>query len=480
MSAFAGFIGGAYLARSSSLDSQRLVNLYPEKDDSGIGKNVAALYGAPGTRLLVALGGSAGVRGVWTPTSGDMIAVRGATVYRVSSGWTATSVGAMGTTTGPVSITDNGLEAVIVDGTNGYVLNIVTNEFTQIVDAAFYGADKVDYLDDYLIFNRPGTGQFYITAAGSVAFDALDFASAEGSPDVIVTFIVDHRQLIIFGTESGEIFENTGNADFPIERAGNVFIEQGCAAKFGICKIDNSIFWIGSGKTGSGIIWRLDGARPTRISTHAIEFAIQGYSTIADCTAFAQQQDGHSFVWFTFPTAGKTWVFDASTGLWAERAYLDPNTRTLGRHRANCHAFFNGTHVVGDWENGNLYALDLNYYSDNGADMPAIRASSYVSNPDYRRMRHDALQVDFETGMGTQTGQGYDPQAMLDWSDDGGKTWSREHWRPIGKVGEYADRVRWKQLGTDKGKGRVYRVTITDPVKRVLCAASIEVQGLTS
>lgn len=473
------FVGASYTARSTNLNCQRSVNLYAEKDESGTGKNVAALIGTPGLRLLATLGGSGGVRAVWTPTTGDMIAVQGASVYRVSSAWSATLLGTIGTTSGPVSISDNGLVAVIVDGsTAGWVVTLSTSVLTQITDPDFYGADKVDYLDDRFVFNRPGTGQFYIAGFGDTTFDALDFASAEGSPDNIVSFIVDHRQVLFFGEQSGELFENTGNATFPIERAGNVFIEQGCAAAFGIAKIDNTVFWIGGNKTGSGIIWRLDGARPVRISTHAIEFAIQSYSTLADCSAYAYQQDGHSFVVFSFPTAGKTWVFDASTSLWHERAYLNPATGTLGRHRSNCHAFFAGLHVVGDWENGKLYALDLDYFTDNGDPLPRIRAAAHISDGDYKRIRFDALQIDFEAGTGTQTGQGVDPQAMLDWSDDGGHTWSSEHWRDIGAVGKYKNKARWRQLG--QAKDRAYRVTVTDPVKVVIIGAASKAVGLTS
>jgi hypothetical protein len=473
------FVGGAYQARSTNLNAQRCINFYAEKDESGTGKNVAALIGTPGLRLLATLGGLGGLRALWTPTTGNMIAVQGASVYSVSSSWAATLLGTITTTTGPVSIADNGITAVLVDGsTNGYTVTLATSVFAQITDPDFLGADRVDYIDDLFVFNRLDTGQFYISGFGNTVFDGLDFASAEGSPDVIVSFIVDHRQLVIFGTESGELFENTGNRDFPLERAGNVFIEQGCAAKFGIAKIDNTVFWLGSGKTGNGIIWRLDGARPVRISTHAIEYAIQNYSTLADCVAYAYQQEGHSFVSFNFPTASKTWVFDASTGLWHERAWLNPATGTLGRHRSCCHAFFNNTHVVGDWENGKLYALDLDYFSDNGDAMPSIRAAAHISDGDYGRIRFDRLQIDFEAGTGTQTGQGVDPQAMLDWSDDGGKTWSSQHWRPIGRVGKYKNRARWKRLG--QAATRAYRVTITDPVRRVIIGASSKAVGLTS
>jgi hypothetical protein len=472
------FVNGAYLARSTNLDAQRCVNLYPEKDESGTGKNVAALIGTPGLRLLLTLPGSGPVRGEWTPTVGDMIAVQGNAVYRVSSSWVATFVGNIRTSSGPVSISDNGIDAVLVDGPYGYVMNLSSSSFGQISDPAFYGADRVDYIDNYFVFNRPGTSQFYISGLGNTTLDALDFASSEGSPDVIVGFIVDHRQVLFLGTESGELFENTGNIDFPIERSGNVFIEQGCCAAQSITKIDNTIFWLGGNKKGNGIVWRLDGARPVRISTHAIEFAIQNYSRIDDCIAYAYQKEGHSFVVFIFPTAGATWVYDAATNLWHERAYLDPGPGTLGRHRSNCHCFFGGEHVVGDWENGNLYALDLDYFTDNGDPLPRIRTAAHISDGDYTRIRFDGLQVDFEAGTGTQTGQGADPQAMLDWSDNGGKTWSNEHWAAIGKTGEYEDRVRWRRLG--KARQRTYRLTITDPVKVAIIGASSDAVGMTS
>lgn len=447
-------------------------------DGSGTGKNVAALIGTPGTRLLATLAGTGGVRACFTPTTGPMIAVRGSSVYSVTSAWSATLLGGIATSSGPISIADNGTSICFVDGANGYVIDMVTMVMTQISDPDFYGADRVDYIDGYFIFNRPGTEQFYISSLGGTDFDALDFASAEGAPDNIVTLIVDHRQLLIFGSESGEMFEDTGNADFPFQRSGGVFIEQGCASKHGVTKIDNTVFWIGSNKAGSGIIWRLDGTRPVRVSTHAIEFAIQNYSTLSDCIAYAYQQEGHSFVVFIFPTAGATWVYDASTNLWHERSYLNPATGTYGRHRSNCHAFFGGLHVVGDWENGKLYALDLDYFTDNGDPLARIRVEPHVFDGDYKRLLEGRLQIDFEAGVGTQTGQGFDPQALYDHSDDGGHTWKPTRSTGIGRVGQYSKRAIWRRNGMFRD--RVRRITVTDPVRVILIGASADIQVLES
>lgn len=464
------FVGAAYQSRSSNIAAERCVNLYPEVSGTGDAKTVAALIGCPGKRLLVSLAGIGGIRALFMPSNGNLIAVRGNRVYRVSSAWVGTQVGTLATSAGVVKIKDNGTDAFIGDGTYGYTLNLLTNAFTNVTDPDFTGSDCVEFIDGYFIFNRPNTQQFFISGLYTTDFDALEFASAEGAPDNVVSILADHRELWIFGDSTTEVFQNTGNVDFPFERLGGAFIEHGCAAKHSVAKLDNTVFWLGKDENGQGMVWRAQGYTPARVSTHAIEHAISGYGDISDAFGWTYQQEGHSFYVLTFPTAGKTWAFDAATGLWHERAYRNPSDGSLTRERSSCHAFFGDEHVVGDWESGNLYALDLDYYSDNGDPMPAIRATGYVKNPDNREMRFNALHVDMETGVGLETGEV--PQAMLRWSANG-KTWSNEHSRSIGAVGEYIARARWTRLGKDRQ--RIFELTITDPVKRVILAANADV-----
>lgn len=466
------FVSGAYTARSTNIAADRCVNLYPEIAGTSDAKSVVALIGCPGSRLIVAIPGTGEIRGEYVPSVGDAIVVRGGSVYRLSSAWVETFVGTLLTSTGRVSISDNGTVACIVDGTYGYIVTLATNAFAQITDPAFLPADIVDYIDGYFIFNRSGTQQFFISELLGTTFDALDFASAEGSPDLLIGMIVDHREVIMFGTNSVEVFYNSGNADFPIERQ-NTSIEIGCSAKFSPAKADNSVIWLGSSKNGGPMVWRMQGYSPVRISTHAIEFAIQGYSDVSDAFAYSYQAEGHTFYVLTFPTGNATWVYDISTNLWHERAYRNATTALLGRHRSNCHMWFGGEHVVGDYENGNLYALDLDYYSDNGDMLPAIRAAGHVSDSDYMFLYWHSMQVDIDAGVGIVTGQGSDPVIALDWSDDGGKTWSNEKWATMGAIGEYRARAIWRRLG--RSRDRIPRITITDPVKRVILGAQANI-----
>lgn len=472
------FVGGAYQSRSLNFDCQRCVNLYPVIGESGNAKSVRALFGTPGLRLLATLDGSGGIRGLYRPATGDAIAVRGSTVYRVASDWTATEVGSIDAEETQVSMVDNGTVAVLVTGSYGYVLNLSTNDLTQITDGAFYGASRVSYNDTYFIFERPGTNQFYIAVerGGELQFDALDFASAESNGEPIVSHIINHNELLLFKQTVTEIWRDTGGTDFPYSRDGNAAIEQGCAATHSVAALDNTVFWLGRDKTGQGVVWRMNGYTPMRVSHDGVERAIQGCSDISDAIAYAYQQEGHVFYVLTFPTGGATWVYDVATQLWHERAYLNPATGDFERHRSNCHAFFGGQHVVGDWENGNLYALDLSYYSDNGDPLVALRSAPHIADGDYARIRFNSIQVDIEAGVGLPSGQGSAPLMMIRWSDDGGHTWSTLRTMSMGAIGKYKARARLNRLGMSRD--RVFEVSISDPVKRVIIGASVDAQGM--
>lgn len=465
------FVGASYQERSKNLDCQACVNLFPVQGESGTAKSVIALYGTPGTRILATAAGGA-IRGMHTPTDGgNAIVVSGSFVYRMDNSFVLLKIGEIDDLVTPVKIDDNGLQAVIVTGPNGYVVDMAQNTVTQIADGSFYGADTVDILNTYAIFNRPNTNVFYISGANEITFDALDFASAESNYEPIVNFIVNHDEILFLKKTVSEIWRATSSADFPFARDTNASIEVGCAAKYSVAAMDNSVFWLGANTEGTGIVYRLNGYTPVRVSTNAIESAIASYSTISDAVAYTYQQEGHTFYVLSFPTGGVTWVYDASTGLWHNRAYLDPSTGLLERHRSNNHITFAGKNVVGDYENGNIYELDLDYYQDGNDPMPAIRAASHISTSDYGWVIHHRLQVDIEPGIGLNVGQGVDPVALLDWSNDGGKTWSNKHAARMGAMGNYETRLRWNRLG--RARDRVYRLTISDPVKRVILGASL-------
>lgn len=469
------FVGPSYSSRVKNADAQRCVNLYPEMNGP-TSKTVAALIGTPGLSLWTSLPAGP-VRGLLRFSAELSVAVCGSHVYTINQDGVATDVGLITAGDQPVGMASNGFVVMIVTGPTGFVLNPSTGVLSAINATAFTGADVVWFLDGYFVFNKPGTGQFQITNVYGTDIDDLDFATAEGSPDLLLSLIVDHRELWLLGENSTEVYFNSGNADFPFERIQGAFIEQGCAAKFSVAKMDNSVFWLSADDRGQGMVMRAVGYQPQRVSNHALEYALAQYDRIDDAVAYTYQQEGHMFYALNFPSANATWVYDSTTNMWHERAWRDPANGSLHRHRAICQMAFDNGIVVGDHTNGKLYKLDLDVFTDAGDPIARIRTCPHIADQDYRYQFFDALQIDMETGVGLSSGQGSDPQAMLQWSTDGGYTWSNELWAPIGMLGERRTRVRWRRLG--RSRDRVFRVTITDPVRVAIVGASVLVrQGL--
>ena len=443
------FIGGSYMLRNVVAEAQRCVNLYAEIDETREGKSVGQLVGTPGL-VAVTTGLNGPVRADYSPSSGERIVVAGRKAYRMA-GDAAIEIGSLNTQSGYVDVADDGTTAVIVDGPFGYFVTLADNTFAQITSDAFYGSDSVAYIDGYFLFNNPGTGQFYI--ATGTTFDALDFATAEGAPDPVIGLIELQRELWLFGRDSIEVWFNSGDVDFPFQRIGGGYIEHGCASAGSIVRLDNSVFWLGRDTYGGAIVWRGAGYTPQRVSTFAIEQEFAGYVT-SDAVAYGYQQDGHPFYVLSFPSEDRTWVYDASSGLWHERAWRDPSG-ILHRHRSNCHNYDGSIHRVGDWETGTIYRLDTSEATDNGALITRIRSTPHISN-ELKRTRMDTLQIDMATGVSPQ---GQDCKALLDWSDDGGRTYVQTLTASIGPVGGYKTRLLWRRLGMSRD--RVYRLNIT-------------------
>jgi hypothetical protein len=253
-------------------------------------------------------------------------------------------------------------------------------------------------------------------------------------------------------------------------------------------------------------VYRSQGYSGVRISTHAVEFAIQGYEVISDAIGYTYQQEGHPFYVLVFPTANATWVYDAATGAWHERAGFS-NGQFI-RHRSNCYTTFNNTSIVGDYENGKIYSLSLDVYDDAGSIQKWLRSwrALPAGQNNLKRTAQHSLQLDCETGTNytvdevvivdimaddgyylvtedsdfligevTETQPG-NPQVMLRWSDDAGHNWSNEHWVNMGQYGAYGTRAIWRRLGmTTKLRDRVYEVSGTDAVKIAIMGAELEV-----
>jgi hypothetical protein len=464
------FATNSYKSRSLPLSAQRCLNLFAEQAPQDA-RSPVILYGSPG---LVAWGtiGSGPIRLLYE-MAGILYAVSRDQLYRVSSSGVGTLIGTLAgqeRTDYPLFAADNGTQLAITNYGTGQasVYDTATALLSPISDPDFPRASSCAYVDGYHVFARRDSGQWFISSLlDASSYDALDFATAETYPDLLVRVFVDHREVWLFGTKSTEIWSNTGAADFPFARISGTVLERGCGAAASVSKMDNSVYWLAE----DGVVYRAAGYQPARISTHALEYAIEGYGDVSDAAGFTFTMEGHSFYVLTFPSAPATWIYDAATGLWHERESRDDEGRDLGRWRVSAYAKCYDRHICGDYETGALYTLDLDTGTEAGLAIKRVAVSPALAVGG-NRMTCSRIELEMETGVGLTTGQGSLPQAMLEWSDDGGRSWSNEHWSTFGAIGAYRRRARWYRCG--QFRERYIRLTISDPVKVAILGATAE------
>jgi len=327
-----------------------------------------------------------------------------------------------------------------------------------------------------------------------------------------VALIVDHREVYLMGEASSEVWVDAGLFPFPFQRIPGTSTQHGIAAQNSLARLGNSFAYVSRNLRGQGQIMQMNGYIPQRISTHAVENTLTN-QYIDDAVAWTYQLEGHEVYVVSFPTINITWAYDVTTGLWHKWLYVN-NFNQYQRHRGNCSCVFQGMVLVGDYANGKIYELDNTNYTDDGNTIRRIRRAPHIVS-DFQRQYFEELQIQFQPGVGL-TGLSQSPnlfiqapyiiaptatltipatqnvvlgiqntintltpttfpQAMLRWSDDGGSTWSNEHWVTIGQTGKYQNRAIWRRLG--QARDRVFEVSITDPVNAVIVSANLKASG---
>ncbi len=464
------FLGGAYTGRSSNVSPSTCINLFFEK-------------GVDGESLV----GTAGAVSRVTPKFGEVrggIAyndlayfVVGDTLYEVNSAWTATSRGTLNTSVGRVVMAHNGVrtganqQIMIVDGTFGYIYDNTTSTLSQITDSDFVATDAVVFIDGYFLYIQAGkSDRFWITSQyDGTAIDSSDFATAEGWPDHLQSVIADNREVFLFGTETLEIWYNSGDTDNTFQRFQGGFKQHGCAAKFSPARFDNSVMWLSRNDRGDGLIVTLgNGYQPSVVSSPELNYQISRYKNIDQAFAYSYQHEGHEFYVITFPGNDATWAFDASTKSWHRRAH-EIGGHFPSRERYSCHVFAFGKHLFGDYLNGNIYELDGSIGTFDGGRVERERTTMSVSDEENRR-RLSSLQLDMEEGIGDGS-TANDDQFWLSYSKDGGHTYSNEVMKSAGERGKWKTRVIWRRLG--KARNWIFRIrtwTTARPVFKGLIA----------
>lgn len=460
-------LGGAYSSASLIAAAQRCINLYPETVPEKTKEGVHAVHRMrAGRRFLSGPPNPGRGRCLYrATTTGDLYAMVDTSVYWIDPNYKWTLLGnVFSPGSSPAYMIDNGQSIMLVDGSpNGYAINLTTRAFTTIGDPNFLGADMVDVMDTFIIFNIINTGNWGATLSNQIAFNALDFGSITAFPGIIRSLAVVEREVWLLTDLAGEVWYNAGLQGFPFQEAPSVVIHHGTCAKYSIAKNDTQVYWLSQSPQGNKMAMTNNGRAAKRISNFAIEEEWKEYPTVGDAVGGCYQVGGHNFYALHFPTADRTWVYDEALGdpdvAWHEENYLDVNG-ILRRMRDCFYTLAYDQNLSLDWSTGSLYAIDNKTYVDQTSATQSqpiawLRRLPHEVGDKFERTVWDWLIADVEVG--EDPGAGISPLISLRWSDDRGKSYGNYVTQNLGTAGQYDTTVTWWNLG--QARDRVFELS---------------------
>lgn len=463
--------GPAYDTGIPMQNGQKLINWYLEQDQAG-GKHQLILRPTPGMTTFCTISGRSTIRGL-IQYRGILYAIADHYLYSVSSAGVATLIGGLATTTAhtttQVRHAAYGNQIIILDSGYGFVYNTSTLTLTQVADPDFpSNVSDVTVQDGYFIVSKENSENFYVSEPGdALTWDPLDVFESGANGDYLVAMVSDHKELWLLNSRSIEIWYQTADPNALFQRREGGVLNVGIVAARTLVQADNTLFWLSQDDSGQNLVMRANGYTPTNITNAAVAAKLSEYTTVSDAFAYTHRVGVHHFYVLTFPTEGKTWVYDMSNEQWHERQSYIGSDYT--RHRGNCAAFCYSKSLVGDYQAAKIYQYSTTTYDEDGAILKRQRVTQPLPFQAYFTSIYD-LEIDFEPGVGLSSGQGSDPQVMLRVSVDGGHTFGSALYRSLGAQGAYTKRARWDTLGY--GRDWVFEITVTDPVNAVLLGAT--------
>ena len=473
----APLFGAGTAGKSFAVTRQRRLNVYFEDRKDG-DKTKVAVYGTPGLVLNFSPTTPLGLplRGL-QGTQSALYLLAYNQFQSVNSSGTALATGTLASVSGTVSIAYSPSQVVTVDGVSAYLYVPATLTFSTIAGFTATGARTITFIAGFFVAEQPGTQQFWVSnfQDGST-WNALAFASAVSDSDNMLAVDNLSGNLVLFMQQGMEFWQNVGASPQPFAPVLSAANPWGLAAIFSRAHIiaandQDSIIFLGQNSGGQVQCVQVTGFSPKVISDPDLEAIWNSFAVTSDATGYDYQVDNHRFYQLNFPTGNRSFLYDVSTGIWSE-VQTGPSVIPV-RHTGNLATYFAGQTLIADYATNNVYRLDPTTYTDNGVTIIRQLVTRHVLS-NFNRIRVSLLYLDMETGVGLQTGQGSNPQIMLEYSKDNGRTWSAQRWVSSGLVGQYLTRVLWRRFGSTRDA--TWRITMSDPVKFVITEGAFRVR----
>lgn len=462
--------GDGIKSKSAVVTSQRRLNCYYEVREDG-DKSKVVVYGTPGLVPFFQAANSplgAPMRAMFG-TQSDLFVISYNLFQRISPNGTFIDGAIINTNSGLCSIALLQDQVIFVDGSVGYRYIPSVPVFNTLGGSFPNGARTIAQVSGFFVAEQPSSQRFWVSNFGDGnTWGALSFASASAYSDNILAVDNLGGNLIIFSEQHMEFWQNAGLTPQPFVPILSATNEYGLAAIFSRAHVDQSICFLVQTREGQVQIGQLNGFRVDIVSTADLDYVMNQFTTVSDAVGLSYERGKHKFYQITFPTANRSFLLDCSTRLWSE-VQTGPSI-VPSRHWGHLSTYYAGSVIISDYATNQVYKMSDDVYTDNGQTIVREIVTRHVMS-DFNRIRISLLYLDMETGVGLQTGQGSNPQIMLQYSKDNGRTWSAERWVSSGLVGQYLTRVLWRRFGSTRDA--TFKIRMTDPVKFVITEGAL-------
>lgn len=446
-----------YQSRSIGANGQRLVNMYYEPNPEG-SEFPFTLYSRPCLQEWLDLGTDKPVQGI-TVFNGYLYAVSNDRLYRIDTDKNVTDSALIVTGGNLCQFDATSIELGILTDIAGFytvsTINAVSNR-TLLLTANGVLPRSLTAFDEYFLVSD-GQSFYGSNPLNSGVWDPLFYFTANEKGDDLVQIMGFNNSLWAFGTDTYQVFYNTGGDNNSVEEQtfqnidGSSNTTRGCASKFSIVKEDNRLFFLGN----DGVFYTMQGYSPQKISTPAIDYAISKFSIFTDCESFVCNVAGNKFIVNNFPDAEKTFVYHINYDKWYEWGMSESDL-----FAGKCYAFFDNKALIGDRSNGKIYTLSLEQFTDDGEIVPRVIDLPPIYS-DGNWIFHEEMRIGVDTGYVPASGQGSNPYLAVSYSDTRGASFGAERLLPLGQRGDYAKTIRTHSLG--RSRHRIYRLRYTEP-----------------
>lgn len=461
--------GPTYQSRSRPLSSQVTQNWYQQFNEQQ--KDSYVMLPFPGLKLL---GNVTGKDRGFHRMSEINYQVKGAGLYSVDRFGAHTLKGTI-PGVGYTIIADDGINMFIVSDLKVWQYSTATNAITEVTNVNITGAKSVDFFNNQFIYTKDKFSTVSNVGDGSEA-SGLNIIGEETLPDALMRDFVFQEVIYRMGVRSVIGWYNSGVGSPPIQKLQGRIFNVGLSAINSVAKTDQAFYWLGDDYA----IYQASGGSEQRVSTDAIANTISKFDDISDAIANTFTLEGQDFYQITFPSGNRTFVMNESLGVngWFELSSGINGPFETAKYQGQSIINAYGENMVADADNGNVYKLDLETFTNNGSPLQRVRVTQSVEGSlvgaKGKRLQMSCLKFIMETGVGLMSGQGENPQIMIEYSDDGGNSFSAGSWASIGRLGNSTLQVEWFNLGSFYD--RIFRVSITDAVNCSIYSATVDLR----